>query len=410
MLDNYKILTVTHKRVNVHSISEFVVKTSDPSALKMRLQDLKDQFGLDELLYLSTCNRVMYFFHTERKLDLDFAVEFFKQVNPQLEEDIPATIKECVQVLEGMDALEHYFTVSASMDSMVIGERQILGQLRDAYDQCKEWNLIGDNLRMAMDQAVAVAKSIYSNTRIGDKPVSVASLAIQKMMRYHLQKDARILIVGAGQTNALVAKFLDKHHFTEVTVFNRTVSKAEEIAAIFPHGRAFSLDTLQNYREGFDVMVVCTAATEPVITSALYQQLLNGEVGSKILIDLSIPHNISPEVVDNFDNHYIEIEGLRALAKENLAFREQEVQKAKGMLANFIEELPKVFQQRRLEIAMRQVPVEIKAVKDRALNEVFGKEVAQLDTGTRALVERMLEYMEKKCIGIPMKAAKEVIF
>ncbi|AEE50648.1 glutamyl-tRNA reductase [Haliscomenobacter hydrossis] len=410
MLDNYKILTVTHKRVNLHSISDFVVKTSDPSALKMRLQDLKEQFGLDELLYLSTCNRVMYFFHTDRQLDLVFAVEFFKQVNPQIEDDILATLDDSVQILEGMDALEHYFTVSASMDSMVIGERQILGQLRDAYDQCKDWNLIGDNLRMAMDQAVAVAKSIYSNTRIGDKPVSIASLAIQKMMRHHLPKDARILIIGAGQTNALVAKFLDKHHFTQVSVFNRTVSKAEEIAAIFPQGRAYDLDALQQYQEGFDALIVCTAATEPVITPALYPQLLNGETGSKVLIDLSIPHNISPKVIANFDNHYIEIEGLRALAKENLAFREQEVKKAKVMLAEFIEELPKVFQQRRLEIAMRQVPVEIKAVKDRALNEVFHKEVAQLDTNTRALVERMLEYMEKKCIGIPMKAAKEVIF
>ena len=158
------------------------------------------------------------------------------------------------------------------------------------------------------------------------------------------------------------------------------------------------------------MLIVCTSATEPVITPSLYPQLLNGEEGAKVLIDLSIPHNIAPEVVANYENHYIEIEGLRALAKENLAFREQEVQKAKAMLSNFIEELPKVFQQRRLEIAMRQVPVEIKAVKDRALNEVFQKEVAQLDTGTRALVERMLEYMEKKCIGIPMKAAKEVIF
>ena len=410
MLDNYKILTVTHKRVNLHSISDFVVKTSDPSALKMRLQDLKEQFGLDELLYLSTCNRVMYFFHTERNVDQVFAVEFFKQVNPQIEDEILGTLDETVQILEGMDALEHYFTVSASMDSMVIGERQILGQLRDAYDQCKEWNLIGENLRMAMDQAVTVAKSIYSNTRIGDKPVSIASLAIQKMMRYHLNKDARILIIGAGQTNALMAKFLDKHHFTEVTVFNRTLSKAEEIAATFPHGRAFDLKELPNYCEGFDVLIVCTSATEPVITPSLYPLLLNGEEGTKVLIDLSIPHNIAPEVVANFENHYIEIEGLRALAKENLAFRELEVQKAKAMLADFIEELPKVFQQRRLEIAMRQVPVEIKAVKDRALNEVFQKEVAQLDTSTRALVERMLEYMEKKCIGIPMKAAKEVIF
>jgi glutamyl-tRNA reductase len=193
-------------------------------------------------------------------------------------------------------------------------------------------------------------------------------------------------------------------------VFNRTLSKAEEIAATFPHGRAFELDALQNYREGFDVLIVCTAATEAVITPTLYPQLLNGETGAKILIDLSIPHNIAPEVVANTENHYIEIEGLRALAKENLAFREQEVQKAKAMLLSFIEELPKVFQQRRLEIAMRQVPVEIKAVKDRALNEVFQKEVAQLDTNTRDLLERMLEYMEKKCIGIPMKAAKEVIF
>lgn len=229
-------------------------------------------------------------------------------------------------------------------------------------------------------------------------------------MRYHLNKDARILIIGAGQTNALMAKFLDKHHFTEVTVFNRTLSKAEEIAATFPHGRAFDLKELPNYCEGFDVLIVCTSATEPVITPSLYPLLLNGEEGTKVLIDLSIPHNIAPEVVANFENHYIEIEGLRALAKENLAFRELEVQKAKAMLADFIEELPKVFQQRRLEIAMRQVPVEIKAVKDRALNEVFQKEVAQLDTSTRALVERMLEYMEKKCIGIPMKAAKEVIF
>jgi glutamyl-tRNA reductase len=337
----------------------------------------------------------MYFFHTERKLDLVFAVEFFKQVNPQLEDEVLGTLEDSVQILEGMDALEHYFTVSASMDSMVIGERQILGQLRDAYDQCKEWGLIGDNLRMAMDQAVAVAKSIYSNTRIGDKPVSIASLAIQKMMRYHLPKEARILIVGAGQTNTLIAKFL---------------AKAEEIAAIFPHGRAFDLNALHNYSEGFDALIVCTAATEPVITPELYSQLLNGETGAKVLIDLSIPHNIAPEVVNNYENHYIEIEGLRALAKENLAFRELEVQKAKAMLEDFIEELPKVFQQRRLEIAMRQVPVEIKAVKDRALNEVFHKEVAQLDTNTRDLLERMLEYMEKKCIGIPMKAAKEVIF
>jgi glutamyl-tRNA reductase len=407
MLDRFKIVTVTHKKVSLHSISEFVVKTSDSASLRVRLEDLKGSFGLNELLYLATCNRVTYFFHSEQSLNPTFLTQFLRHLNPEISADILDRPLDFVNVLEGMDAIEHFFQVASSMDSMVIGERQILGQLREAYDQCRDWGLVGDNLRLAMDQAVVTAKSIYANTRIGEKSVSVASLAIQKLMRFHLPKDARILVIGAGQTNMLVAKFLHKHHFNNITVFNRTLSKAEEIAVMFEHGRAFSFEDLATYQEGFDAMVVCTGLTDAVITPALYAQLLQGEETTKILIDLAIPHNIARSVAADNDVHYIEIDGLRALAQENMGFREQEVQSAKEMMAEFLYEFPKIYQQRRLEIALRQVPVEIRAVKDRAMNEVFHKEMAGLDNATRTLVERMMEYMEKKCIGIPMKAAKE---
>lgn len=408
MLERYKILTVTHKRINLQNISDFVVKAADNIALRVKLEEIKKQFGFRELIYLSTCNRVMYLFDSDRSLDLAFATEFFQHINPMLSYETLDSIEEVVSRYEGMAALEHLFRVSASIDSMVIGERQILGQLREAYDQCRQWGLTGDTLRLAMDQAVQAAKTVYSQTRIGDKPVSMASLAVQKMMRYHLHKDARILVVGAGQTNNIVAKFLAKHHFTNVTVFNRTFAKAQELADLFENGRALPFSEIDSYSEGFDAMVVCTGATEAVITSERYQNLLAGDTATKVVIDLSIPHNVAPAVTQAFPMHYVEIEGLRTLAKENLAFREQEVKRAKTLLAGFIEAFPTLFRQRQLEIAMRSVPEEIKAVKDKAINEVFRKEVDTLDETTRELVERMLAYMEKKCIGIPMKAAREI--
>jgi glutamyl-tRNA reductase len=409
MLDRYKILTVTHKHINLKDIGKYVVQVADPMSLRQTLDALKAEFDLRELLYLSTCNRVLYFFDANQQLDEAFIAHFFKKINPLLDEAEIDALPETVSAIKGMDALEHLFSVAASVDSMVIGERQILGQLRDAFEQCKEWGLTGDNLRLAMDQAVVAAKSIYSNTRIGDKPISIASLSIQKMLRHHVQKEFRVLLIGAGQTNALIAKLLVKQNFTNVTVFNRTLSKAQEVASLFENGQALSLSDLKTYTGGFDVAFVCTGAHEPILTAELYPQLLQGEKGTKILIDLAIPHNIEPEIMQNFDVHYIEIDGLRNLAKENLAFREKEMQHAKKMLNEFLLTFPQTFRQRQLEVAMRQVPEKIKAIKTKAMEEVFHKEVELLDENTRELLERMMSYMEKKCIGIPMKVAKEVM-
>lgn len=409
MLDRYKILTVTHKHINLKDIGKYVVQVADPLSLQQILDGIKADFDLNEFLYLTTCNRVLYFFDAHFPLSETFVANFFQKINPLLDQEDIATLPANVLALSGMDALEHLFSVAASVDSMVIGERQILGQLRDAFEQCKSWGLTGDHLRLAMDQAVVAAKSIYSNTRIGDKPVSIASLALQKMLRHHVQKDARILLIGAGQTNALIAKLLVKQEFTNVTVFNRTLSKAQEVASLFETGKAFSLADLKTYTAGFDVAFVCTGAHEPILTAELYPQLLQADKDTKILIDLAIPHNVEPAVVQQFDVHYIEIDGLRHLAKENLAFREKEMHFAKEMLNDFLLAFPQTFRQRQLEIALRPVPEKIKAIKTKAMEEVFRKEVELLDDNTRELLERMMTYMEKKCIGIPMKVAKEVM-
>ena len=408
MLAKYNILTVTHKRTNLKDIGEFVIKVDDQDELRQELEQLKAQFHLDECFYLPTCNRVMYFFTTNEQVDERFITHFFQRINPNMPIELITELGDMVYHYQGNEALKHFFDVAASIDSLVIGERQILRQIREAYELCHAWGTTGEYIRLVFQQAVVAAKAVYNRTRIGDKPISIVSLAFQQMLKAHVHKDDRILLVGAGQTNQLVGKFLSKYAFSNITVFNRSLDKAEQLAQTLS-GQALPLPALEDYQEGFDCLIVCTGATDPIITAPLYEKLLQGDTKRKVVIDLSIPNNVAEATVEQFDFEYIEVEGLRNLAKQNLAFREREVERAHRVLNEYIDEMPALIKQRQIELAMRQVPAEIKAVRERAMNEVFHKEVATLDDQTKALMEKMLAYMEKKCIGIPMKAAREAV-
>ncbi|MBK9013416.1 MAG: glutamyl-tRNA reductase [Saprospiraceae bacterium] len=405
MLNGFKILTVTHRQTSLQHIEKFVVTHSDETVLRARLEALKAEFGLAEMMYLATCNRVMFLFYSETVSPPNFQSNFFQHINPSLSEHF---ITENVTLYEGRAAAEHLYRVASSIDSLVVGEREILRQLREAYDRCQQWSLTADHLRIAMQGAVVAAKEVYTETRLGDKPVSVVSLAIRELLKTKLPNSTRILMVGAGQTNILVAKFLAKNGFQNVTVFNRTLERAQRIA-ISLNGRAFGFDELADYKEGFDCLIVCTGATKAVVDNQLYIKILAGETGKKVIIDLSVPNNVCKEVVANHNVHFIEIEGLRALAQENRSFREQEVTVANELLDLHLAEFVAAVRNRRIERALHQVPAEMKAVKEYAMNKVFKKEIDVLDDSARELLERMMDFMEKKCTGIPIKVAKEAL-
>jgi len=401
MIGGYKILTVTHHNVKVNTLGHYAFSCED-TAFPTHLRSLKKHSEIDEIMYLSTCNRIMYFFYTDQKIDSSFITSFFQQVNASID----VNSLEEVRHYEGREALNHLFEVAASMNSLVVGEREILRQLREAYKKCYNLKLTGDHLRIAMTAAVEGAKEIYARTRIGEKPVSIVSLAIQKLLRHKVSRNARILLVGAGQTNTLVVKFLRKHEFENITIFNRSLDRAKQLAGIIK-GRGMALKNLPDYKEGFDVMIICTGSTGALVNSQLYDQLLQGETDKKLLIDLAIPNNIDREVVNEFNVQYIEIEDLRNLAKENLSFRQNEVVKGRKMLKKKIGTFIELHRQRQIVKAMKNVPAEIKAVKSHAINKVFKKDMDSLDENTKELINRMMDYMEKQCIGIPMKAVKK---
>lgn len=404
-LNCYKIITLTHKTAPLKEIGNFVLPRMDEDAhFQETLEYLKTALGLDELLYLATCNRVLFLFTTNHQLNDSFLKHFHKTVYSAVTNF--ETFKSYTGTYEGKGAINHLFEVSGSIDSLVIGEREILRQLREAYDKSSRLHVSGDSVRIAMRVAIESAKRIYSTTKIGERPVSVVSLAFRELLKHPLNANSRFLIVGAGQTNTLVAKFLIKYEFQNFTVFNRSLDNATELAN-FLDGKAYTLDDLTNYKEGFDVMIVCTGATEPVITSDIYKQCLQGEDNKKILVDLSIPNNIAPEVVDNFNTEYIEIDGLNELISQNLAFREKEVTKAKIILAEQVSSFSALHKARQIERALSDVPTQIKAVRKHAISKVFKSEFSSLDDEAQELINRMMTYMEKRCIAIPIQAAKE---
>ncbi len=404
MLDGFHILTLTHRDAALETLAHAIVPGENTVAT---LENLKAFMGWEELLYLATCNRVTYVFYTQEPSAADLAEQTLRLIRPELSEEIVQETASRMRLLHGNDAVTHLLEVAASMDSLVVGEREIIRQLRQAYDQSRDWQLTGDHLRLLMAFTIETAKEIYTHTGIGRKALSVVALAFGEMQKKQLQPKARLLLVGAGETNALFAKFLEKAGYRNVTVFNRTDEKALNLANAH-QWRALSLDELAFYSEGFDALIVCTGATSAIITPELYQQLLAGETGKKVVVDLSIPHNVARETTQVFPMDYIEIEGLKETASQNLAYREQEREKAAGLIQERIYAFRDRWHERQIERALAHIPEEVKAVKDRAIHEVYGKEFAQLDPQAQDLVLRMLGYMEKKCVAIPIKAAKEV--
>jgi len=408
MLTNFKILTITHKNVPLKTLRKFIVPSTDEVELQSKLIDLKAQFDCQELMYLATCNRVMYFFYLDKKADQNFVEQFLSAANPKFQANLVDDFQKRIQLLEGHEAMEHLLEVASSIDSLVIGEREILRQLRTAFEQCSNWKLTGDHIRLAMKHAVETGKKVYSNTRIGEKPISIVSLAIQKLLESKFPTSGKLLLIGAGQTNLLVAKFLKKHGFENVTVFNRTIEKAQSLADMVG-GQAFPLEKINSFTECFDGMIVCTGSDKPIITDELYQSLLQNDDAKKLIIDLAIPNNVEKSVVKNFNVNYIEIEDLKSLASENMAFRQREISTAKEIIDERLLEFEKLHRARQIQKALRHVPEQIKSVKKHALDNVFKKDLENLDDNAREVLEKVMDYMEKRCISIPMQAAKESV-
>ncbi len=403
-MKNLKVVAFTHKLVDLKDLGRLVI---GEDLLETRLSDLKEQLAISEIFYIGTCNRVEFVFTHSSPVHPNFIKTIIASFGIS---DVAKQVELAAQAIiyEDIEALNHLLRVSCSLESLVVGEKEILAQLRQSYEKCRLAGFTGDYLRLMMDQVVKTAKAVYTHTAIACNPISVVSLAYRKLRQVNAFANARILIIGAGETNKNLAKYLQKHKYSNFVVFNRTLAKAELLAAEL-NGEAFGLEELKNYKKGFDILITCTSATTPIITPEIYASLLNGETDKKVIVDLAVPNDTDPEVVANNPIHFIEVHGLQEIADKNRQERYDELVHAEKIIEQHIEEFKPILKQRRVEIAMRQVPERIKEIKETALHSVFAEDVQNLDANSREVLEKVIAYMEKKYISVPMVMAKDIL-
>jgi glutamyl-tRNA reductase len=419
------VVALTHQRMPLEAVGHFHLDAAGMRAAGLRLQDA----GLArECFFITTCNRAELVF-VANDMRVARTEEVLRAWKPELEPDELDRAARAAILFEGDDAVRHLMGVASSLESLVVGEREILAQVRDQYQHCKLLGLTGDQLRLLMKQVVVTAKRVYTETAIATRPVSVVSLAYRALRDHGVKKDARFLIIGAGKTCADMCRYLSKHGFKDLHIFNRTLSKAETLVKEVG-GEAYPLDTLVAFDEGFDVIISGIGRGTAIVDRELFATLHSspsprekgageeghssplpgrGAGGEVLLVDLALPHDIATDCMGDVPAHLIRIEDLQAQAEENKAGRQEEVGACAAIIEDGVREFRELASERHVERAMSSVPEEVKALRERAVNEVFAKDIATLDERSREVLTAVLDHMERKYISVPMKLAKRII-
>ncbi len=403
-MESFKVIAFTHKNFSFELIGKLHLSEDEQ---KNVLGGLKINFNLDELLFLTTCNRVELIIKSAQDINEEFIKRIILFLNSRINEEELDELAKASEIYEGIFAIEHCLKLASSLDSLVVGEREILTQVRKSYDFCNQLGLTGDFIRLLIKQTIETAKEIYTNTDIARNPVSVASLAYRQLRELGIKNDARIIFVGSGETNIVLSKYFQKHKFANFTIFNRTLERAKKLAKILK-GKAYELSELIKYKKGFDVLIVCTSSSETIITKSIYNNLLASELSKKVIINLGIPNNVESEVANQKSLIYIDINSIKTRAEKNLQLRKNEIIKCELIIKNKTNRFIDLCHERNIELAFGEIPKKVKAIKELAINEVFAKDINLLDDHGKEVLEKVMAYLEKKFNAVSIKTAKEV--
>ena len=399
------IIAFTHNAFSLSKIGNLHIEEENQ---KHSLPELKSKMGLNELMFLSTCNRVEFILVTDKKISATFLHNFLTLLYPNLNiNEREEYLSNCI-IKNELEALDHILRVASSIDSMILGEREIIRQVRESFERSKENELTGDFIRLLINHTIEIAKKVYTETNIAKRPVSIVSLAYKRLKEINASLNSSILIIGAGKTNTNMCKYLLKYGFKNFHVFNRTFSKAQLLATEL-NGNPHQLNELKNFNEKFDIIITCTGSENHIITHDLYKTILKQDKSHKTIIDLAIPQDVSPEIVKNHNASHISIESLQKISNKNLKIRSKEIALVEEIISKGILKFQHINQVREIEVAMSSVPDKVKEIKSNAINEIFKNDLKNLDENSRETLDKVVNYLEKKYISIPMLMAKDIL-
>ncbi len=329
---NLILIGMNHKTAPLairEKLSLSCLNTVDPLAEMMKIPHVQ------EAMYLSTCNRVEVLANAAEGEAVLRSLKDFIFHHGNLP---PEELEKCLYVHFDHEAVRHLFRVASSIDSLVMGEPQILGQVKDAYNRSVEQKATGIILNKVLHHAFRVAKRVRTETAIAGNAVSVSYAAVQLAKKiFGDLKKKTVMLIGAGEMSELTARHLLNNGVSKIMVANRTHSRAVQLAAEF-NGTALEFDRLGESLRDADIVISSTGAPGYVITREMVEAALQGRKKHTLfLIDIAVPRDVDPEVGD-LDNVYLyNVDDLQEVVDENMKNRRQEALKAAAIIDEEVE-------------------------------------------------------------------------
>jgi glutamyl-tRNA reductase len=363
--------------------------------LILYLKKLSNLPGLTEGLILSTCNRVELY---GTATDFEEAVKELKGFLAQ-QHNLPLLeIEDTLYILKGEEVVRHIFRVASSLDSMVVGEPQILGQLKRAYSLAHTTRTTGILLNKLFHKAFSVAKRVRTETSIGNRAVSVSFVAVElaKKIFGHLE-GREVLIIGAGEMCELAAQHLSRGGVKRVIVSNRTWERAMELAERF-HGEAIPFAEFPNSLLRVDIVISSTGSPDYIVHKEAISRIIKERKHKPLLfIDIAVPRDIDPQV-NSIDNIYLyDIDDLQEVAEANVKNRQQEARKAEEIVSTEVENFCRWHQSLDVFPTIISLRQRLDAIRVRELEKTLSslphlseEERAALETLTNSIVTKIL--------------------
>lgn len=349
--------------------------------------------GVLEATIISTCNRVEFYFVCEVKYSpFQVAQTFYRKLR---DIDI-APLRGCFYISSGAEAAAHLFRVAAGIDSMVLGENQIVGQLRDAYSSACAVKTAGKMIHRLFHQAFRAGKQVRSDTEMGKGACSVSSAAVGLLReKIDAMHQPSVLFVGINQMISLAAKNIRQLEVGQFLFANRTVARAEEFAGKY-QGKGYPLTELEALLGRADVVISCTGSTEPVITAEMIDNYLASHPDRRLLImDMAIPRDvaINDDYHDLLEVH--DLESIQRFVKDQQKRREQAIPQAEMIIQRKLDEFTYWYDHVIHEPVYNGLKDSFEAVRRQEIAELLKKLPPELrpelEDRTRQLVNRLLK-------------------
>lgn len=394
------VVGLNHKIADVDVREKLAFQGDKLAEGLMRFRELP---GIQEAMILSTCNRVELYANIQDTQQASDSVKAFLSAFHNINR---SSLDHSLYIYDDIEAAKHVFRVAASLDSMVIGEPQILGQLKDAFELALTKKTTGILLNKLMKKAISVAKRVRTETKIAENAVSISFAAVELAKKIFTDLSRRVfMLLGAGEMAELAAKHLIGNGVKEVLVSNRTFDRACDLAKEF-NGRPVKFEEFILEMVRTDIMICSTGAPHYILTKNQMQKVMKERKQRQVfIIDISVPRNIDPAINDLENVYLYNVDDLQGVVDANMFERQKEAEKAEKIIAEELETFLKW--QASLDsvptiIALREKAEEIRKEE---LDKLFSK-MQDMGEKEKEAIEYMATAIMNKLIHPPTAALK----